>query len=182
MSVEDIKRIYDRLNTTFEVWEGESDGNQYIPEMVEYIESKGLVSDSEGARIIEVKEENDEDYYIVAMKKMEDVTLRNVYFKFDSAELTPESDDGIKEVYEFLMDYPELKIELAGHTDDVGDEKYNQILSERRAESVANELINKGISAERIKTKGCGSTQPLFPNNFDELRDFNRRVSMGFSQ
>jgi arginyl-tRNA synthetase len=60
VSKTDIKRIYDRLNTTFEVWEGESDGNQYIPEMVEYIESKGLVSDSEGARIIEVKEENDD--------------------------------------------------------------------------------------------------------------------------
>ena len=60
VSKTDIKKIYDRLNTTFEVWEGESDGNQYIPEMVEYIESKGLVSDSEGARIIEVKEENDD--------------------------------------------------------------------------------------------------------------------------
>ena len=60
VSKTDIKRIYDRLNTTFEVWEGESDGNQYIPEMVEYIESKGLVKDSEGARIIEVKEENDD--------------------------------------------------------------------------------------------------------------------------
>ena len=60
VSKTDIKRIYDRLNTTFEVWEGESDGNQYIPEMVEYIESKGLVKDSEGARIIEVKEESDD--------------------------------------------------------------------------------------------------------------------------
>ena len=60
VSKTDIKRIYDRLNTTFEVWEGESDGNQYIPEMVEYIEAKNLVKDSEGARIIEVKEENDD--------------------------------------------------------------------------------------------------------------------------
>jgi outer membrane protein OmpA-like peptidoglycan-associated protein len=64
----------------------------------------------------------------------------------------------------------------------MGDESYNQRLSERRAESVAKALIDRGVSAERIKTKGCGSTQPLLPNNFDELRDFNRRVSMGFSQ
>ena len=60
VSKTDIKRIYDRLNTTFEVWEGESDGDKYVPEMVEYLESKNLVEDSEGARIIEVKEENDD--------------------------------------------------------------------------------------------------------------------------
>lgn len=60
VSKTDIKRIYDRLNTTFEVWEGESDGNQYIPEMMEYIENKGLVEDSQGAKIITVAEENDD--------------------------------------------------------------------------------------------------------------------------
>lgn len=60
VSKADIKRIYDRLNTTFEVWEGESDGNQYIPEMLEYLDSKNMVEESQGARIIEVKEENDD--------------------------------------------------------------------------------------------------------------------------
>lgn len=60
VSKTDIKRIYDRLNTTFEVWEGESDGNQYIPEMMEYIENKGLVEDSQGAKIINVAEEDDD--------------------------------------------------------------------------------------------------------------------------
>ncbi|MGN1370707.1 MAG: arginine--tRNA ligase [Candidatus Coprovivens sp.] len=60
VSKADIKRIYDRLNTTFEVWEGESDGNKYIPEMLEYLESKNLVEESQGARIIDVKEENDD--------------------------------------------------------------------------------------------------------------------------
>ena len=60
VSKADIKRIYDRLNTTFEVWEGESDGNKYIPEMIEYLESKNIVEESQGARIIEVKEENDD--------------------------------------------------------------------------------------------------------------------------
>ena len=60
VSKKDIKASYDRLNTTFEVWEGESDCNQYVNEMVEYLEDKGLVEDSQGARIIEVKEENDD--------------------------------------------------------------------------------------------------------------------------
>ena len=60
VSKADIKRIYDRLNTTFEIWEGESDGDKYIHEMMEFIEQQGLVSDSQGARIIEVKEEDDD--------------------------------------------------------------------------------------------------------------------------
>ena len=132
--------------------------------------------------VIEIEMVLEEDYYADAMEKGKDVTLRNIYFEFDSDALTPESEEGVNEIYEFLLEYPEVKIELVGHTDDVGSESYNQILSERRALSVARALIEKGVSAERIKTKGRGSTQPLFPNNFDdELRDLNRRVSMGFS-
>lgn len=60
VSKEDIKRIYDRLNTTFEVWEGESDGDKYIPEMIKYLEEKKLVEDSQGARIINVSKEDDD--------------------------------------------------------------------------------------------------------------------------
>ena len=60
VSKTDIKRIYDRLNTTFEIWEGESDGDKYVPEMVEYLNKKGLVEESQGAQIINVKEENDD--------------------------------------------------------------------------------------------------------------------------
>ena len=60
VSKTDIKRIYDRLNTTFEVWEGESDGDKYVPEMTEYLRNKNLVVESQGAQIIEVAEENDD--------------------------------------------------------------------------------------------------------------------------
>lgn len=60
VSKADIKRIYDRLNTTFEVWEGESDGNKYIPEMVEYMMNLGIVEESQGAKIINVAEEDDD--------------------------------------------------------------------------------------------------------------------------
>ena len=60
VSKTDIKRIYDRLNTTFEIWNGESDEDEYIPELVEYLKEKDLIKDSQGAKIIEVKEENDD--------------------------------------------------------------------------------------------------------------------------
>lgn len=60
VSKADIKRIYDRLNTTFEIWNGESDENKYIPEMIEYLKEKDLIVQSQGAKVIEVKEENDD--------------------------------------------------------------------------------------------------------------------------
>ena len=60
VSKKDIKASYDRLNTTFEVWEGESDCDKYIPELIEYLEKEKLIKESHGARIIEVKEENDD--------------------------------------------------------------------------------------------------------------------------
>lgn len=63
VSKTDIKRIYDKLNTTFEIWEGESDGNRYVPELIEYLEEKNLIKESQGARIIEVQK-NDDDHEI----------------------------------------------------------------------------------------------------------------------
>jgi len=60
VSKTDIKRIYDKLNTTFEIWNGESDEDKFIPEMIEYLETKHIIEESQGARIINVKEENDE--------------------------------------------------------------------------------------------------------------------------
>jgi len=60
VSKTDIKRIYDKLNTTFEVWHGESDADKYVPELIDYLEKKDLVKDSQGAKIIEIKEEDDD--------------------------------------------------------------------------------------------------------------------------
>lgn len=121
---------------------------------------------------------SDEEMYAATIEKEGSVTLKNIYFKFDSAELTETSDEGITAIFNYLNSYPETDIMLEGHTDDMGNEDYNMTLSKERAESVKEALIERGISAERIKTKGCGSSQPLFPNNFDELRALNRRVSM----
>ena len=130
---------------------------------------------------VEIETVIDEEYYADVLNKQKSVVLKNIYFEFDSDELNPDSEAGINTLYNFMLSNPEKTIVLEGHTDDSGDENYNLELSKRRAESVKNALINKGINEERIKTKGCGSTQPLFPNNFDdELKFLNRRVSMSF--
>ena len=128
---------------------------------------------------IEVKKPSPKEYYELALERQGSVVLRDVYFAFDSADLTSDSEDGINAVYNFLCSNPDKKILIEGHTDDIGNEEYNLKLSEKRAASVKKALIDRGISPERIKTKGCGSTQPLSTNNFDdELKTLNRRVSM----
>ena len=128
---------------------------------------------------VEIERPSVEEYYADALEKHNSVVLKNIYFDFDSADLREDSEGGINAVYDFLRLNPDKNILLEGHTDDVGSEDYNLVLSKKRAESVKSALINKGISADRIKTKGCGSSQPLSTNNFDdELKTLNRRVSM----
>ena len=129
--------------------------------------------------MIEIEVPSDEEYYANVTQRGESVILKNIYFEFDSAELTENSEEGINVILNFLNNNPNVNILLEGHTDDVGEEEYNMVLSERRAETVKNALIDRGVSAERIKAKGCGSTQPLLPNKLDdELNFLNRRVTM----
>lgn len=129
--------------------------------------------------IVEVEKPSVEDYYADVLEKQKSVVLKNIYFEFDSSELRSDSEDGINAVYDFLILNPDKNILLEGHTDDIGSEEYNMVLSRKRAESVKTALINKGVSSERIKTKGCGYSQPLPTNNFDdELKTLSRRVSM----
>lgn len=128
---------------------------------------------------IEIELQSDEEYYASATYKGDPVVLRNIYFEFDSSDLTEDSEEGINSVLNFLDNNPDVNILLEGHTDNVGSEEYNMALSKRRAESVKRALVDRGISAERIKAKGCGSTQPLLPNKLDdELNFLNRRVTM----
>ena len=137
------------------------------------------IDDKFRPELIEIEVPSDEEYYANVTKRGEPVILKNIYFEFDSAELTENSEEGINVILNFLNNNPSVNILLEGHTDDVGEEEYNMVLSERRAETVKNALIDRGVSAERIKAKGCGSTQPLLPNKLDdELNFLNRRVTM----
>lgn len=129
-------------------------------------------------QFIEVEKQSDKGYYADVLERQESVTLKNINFEFDSAELTSDSDNGIEMLVAFLSSNEDVVIELVGHTDDMGDADYNISLSERRAESVRMALVDNGISINRIKIKGCGATQPLFPNDSDKHRALNRRVEM----
>ena len=75
-----------------------------------------------------------------------------------------------------MQDNPSMQIELSAHTDDVGSDRYNMRLSQRRGESAMKYLLRNGIAADRIVAKGYGKTKPLVPNTSDENRAINRRV------
>lgn len=115
---------------------------------------------------------------VVELATGDAVVLQNIQFEYNSSALTDDSQAGIEMLVEFLKRNPELKVELAGHTDDVGSASYNQKLSADRAESVRKALISNGIDETRLTAKGYGATKPLAPNDSDEHRALNRRTEM----
>ncbi len=104
--------------------------------------------------------------------------LKGVNFKTNSAELTPESFRVLDEIVPQIQSNPGITFEIAGHTDNRGNATKNQMLSQARAQSVANYFIQKGVEAKRLKVMGYGSSRPLGPNTSAEGRAFNRRVEL----
>jgi outer membrane protein OmpA-like peptidoglycan-associated protein len=104
--------------------------------------------------------------------------LRNMYFATAQTTILPSSKPALDMLYELLSENPELVIRIVGHTDDVGTEKDNQVLSEGRSKSICKEMINRGIDAKRISTTGKGELEPLVPNTSADNRQKNRRVEI----
>ena len=115
---------------------------------------------------------------VVELSPGDAVVLQNIQFEYNSSALTEDSQTGIQILADFLQRNLELRVELAGHTDNVGGENYNLKLSTERAESVRNALIAIGIDANRLTAKGYGASQPIAPNDTEEHRALNRRTEM----
>jgi outer membrane protein OmpA-like peptidoglycan-associated protein len=106
------------------------------------------------------------------------VALYGIYFDFNKATIRADSDPVLGKVLALLQSRPTLKLEIQGHTDNVGTDDYNQKLSEARANAVSAWLIAKGISADRLSAKGYGMKMPIADNGSDEGRAKNRRVEI----
>lgn len=104
------------------------------------------------------------------------VVLRNIFFEFDKATLLPQSYVELDRLYKLLIEVPTIKIEISGHTDSKGSATYNQSLSERRAKTVVEYLVARGIGMDRLTYKGYGLTQPIATNDTEEGRALNRRT------
>ena len=104
------------------------------------------------------------------------IVLNNIFFDFNKSSLRDLSIAELKRVVKMMTDLPTLKIELSGHTDNIGSEAYNQKLSEDRAHSVVNYLVASGIEASRLAYKGYGEIEPIAENDTEQGRQLNRRT------
>jgi len=111
-------------------------------------------------------------------KGMESLVLEGVHFDLNSANLSQESYSILDHVAEELRDNPHVRVEIQGHTDEVGTPEYNQDLSQRRAETVRDYLVSKGVKEDRLVPKGYGATRPVASNDTEEGRAKNRRVEL----
>jgi outer membrane protein OmpA-like peptidoglycan-associated protein len=109
---------------------------------------------------------------------MEDgkIVANGIRFDIGKSTLKPESMGVINEIYDLMVKYPDLNFSVEGHTDNVGDDASNLVLSADRAQTVLNTLVSMGISRDRLTSQGLGETQPMDDNNNPEGRANNRRV------
>lgn len=101
---------------------------------------------------------------------------RPILFDFDSAVVKKESFILIDELVDQMMSRPRLKLEIQGHTDNVGKLEYNQKLSDNRAKAVYDEIVKRGVDPRRLRSRGFGMMQPIVPNDSPDNRAKNRRT------
>lgn len=106
------------------------------------------------------------------------MVLNNILFETDQSDLLPASRIELNKVVEMLMKNPKMKIEVEGHTDNVGSDTYNLALSQERADAVATYILQKGIAADRLTTTGYGAAEPIASNDTEEGRALNRRTAI----
>jgi OOP family OmpA-OmpF porin len=106
------------------------------------------------------------------------VAIYGVNFDFDKATLRTDAAPALEAILKLLTDYKDLKLELGGHTDNVGERSYNQTLSENRVAAVKAWLVKKGVGGDRLTTHGYADTVPLVTNDSPENKAKNRRVEL----
>jgi outer membrane protein OmpA-like peptidoglycan-associated protein len=109
------------------------------------------------------------------------LTLGDVLFDTGSSTLKPGADQSLQRVADFLVRNKEAKVRIEGHTDAQGDDSYNQVLSQRRADTVAGRLMQLGVEGSHVKAMGLGEAYPVTGNDTSAGRQQNRRVELVFS-
>jgi outer membrane protein OmpA-like peptidoglycan-associated protein len=112
------------------------------------------------------------------LDKVGHVALYGIYFATDSDVIDATSDATLQELKKLFDGVPALKLEIQGHTDSSGTHDHNQTLSDARAAAVKNWLVNHGVAAARLTTKGYAETVPVGDNKTPEGRSKNRRVEL----
>jgi outer membrane protein OmpA-like peptidoglycan-associated protein len=111
-------------------------------------------------------------------KEIKSFVLHNIYFATGKTRILSSSEPALNELFRFLSIRPTQRIKIVGHTDNIGSDRSNQLLSEGRCKEVKQEMINRGIRPERIEIEGRGERDPIVPNTSEDNRQMNRRVEI----
>lgn len=146
----------------------------------------GYMPLSENVDIVEKKsyQEIEVDLYLIPIRPGQNLVLKNLFFTPGSPAIAMKSYPELRKMIAIVKQYPNMKITIAGHTDDGNGEsaRYLQKLSMRRAEAVKNYFVSHGIASDRIQTVGYGKDKPVAPNKTDADRQKNRRVEFIIDQ
>jgi outer membrane protein OmpA-like peptidoglycan-associated protein len=143
------------------------------------VKSENCLFHSENINIEDANSQYQEIVKDIQLKRIEvgsQVTMKNIFFDTGKSTLRDESKAELQNLIDLLNEIPSLKIEISGHTDNVGSKSSNQTLSENRAKSVVDYLVEKGISPDRLTYKGYGQEKPIADNATAEGRQQNRRT------
>jgi outer membrane protein OmpA-like peptidoglycan-associated protein len=185
------KIIYERLKDGKEVGVTYSDpatGNYeiHLPGGELYgfrAESKDHISENRNLDLRNIKTSGSlqedmklEPIQMAAIQENATITLNNIFFDFDKATLSPESFPELNRIVTMMTDRPTMQVEIAGHTDPIGPDGYNMELSGKRARSVGEYLVKKGITLNRVEVVFFGETKPIDLTNTKTGNAKNRRV------
>ena len=118
----------------------------------------------------------EDDLSFVNLEEGQTIQLKDIYFDFDSWDLHPRSFVELRKLLKILQAHPSMTIEIIGHTDSIGEDRYNKYLSRKRAKSVVTYLIENTVKVQRLNYKGEGEEIPVATNKTEEGRGLNRRV------
>ncbi len=136
------------------------------------IESDGFFNKHHKISTVNIANDRMEEHIGLLEITREPIIIKNIYYPFDEWYLTDESKHRLDTtIYQILLENPKLIVELSSHTDNFGTDSYNDKLSQKRAESVVDYLIKKGINKKKLRAKGYGERQPIAPNSYSDGAD-----------
>jgi outer membrane protein OmpA-like peptidoglycan-associated protein/opacity protein-like surface antigen len=172
-----------RFQTNASEMDSDADGLNDGDEVNKY-KTSPLKKDTDGGTVDDAAEVkrgtnplNKDDDVILEVKEVgAKIVLEGIVFETGSAVISEESAEVLEKAYQTLKAYPEMEVEIQGYTDNVGRKSYNLKLSQKRADSVRDWLVNKGIDGSKITAKGYGPANPIATNDTKEGRAQNRRI------
>lgn len=165
--------------------DGVTDGKDHCPQTPAgvSVDQKGCELDSDGDGVLNTADlcpntAPGAEVDMTGCEREQPILLRGVNFHYDTADLTQDAMSILDGVAQTLLSYPEIRLEVAGHTDSSGDDAYNLDLSQRRAEAVRSYLISKGVNTDMLGAHGYGEERPVEGNATAAGRAENRRVEL----